>query len=745
MAPAPKYQALPVLREDIRRRSLPLSAIQPATEAVISSVHEQNISSPKARSSETQAFLSPPNPVPTKKNYNHEDHRLSEQDITSVISYDEGRSIQGQPNPNPDWKGKLRESHLRRLNWLPYTHRIPFLSTLFALSIALALVAILLSWVSSTRDGLGDDNKTSILLFGWRFAPTLVVVLFVILETLLLNDARRTEVFARLSNPPASANASSTVLSVRGHWWSDPFDAMSSKRNGGLRSQVLLFASVMNIIGSFVLSPLSAAFLSVEPTQISRESQFTTLYSISSATTAVSPDDETYFKAISALVVNLTTSVWLTDDYAIVPFWPAELTQPPLGATIPVTPQNWTANTTVFRAELSCSPMSMKALDTDTFEFQLVSDDGCSLGVAVGVPEADFPATIPHYAGYDTSGPMDDDAEEDAEYYFPIINSGSFWVPTSIDPDDFSTVLMTNFDYFRNQTVITNVSAACQNRYILAVNTPFNVTWSYPPGWTVTQPVNATDLSGNLASFSIQSHVCSSRYMVANLSATMSSLSPSNITVTFDETAFNQSKVELQPSDFNVSSFESAFYSDTWIKKLNTSYYGTWMGPAAALGAQYDYNVEAMMSDPLLLNKAQQVEQRFFGEGLMTAFSKAAAQGSTSTDGKIIAAKDRVVASFGIGVTMGVLFLFTSMMVVLISYYSRLSRRPLNLDRDPGSAAAMSSLLKDAPTRSHFQGLDRVPAPLIEKRLGDLHFELQAHGLKAHHTSTMSTGCTPDS
>ena len=346
MAPAPLYQPLPVRREDIRRRSLPLSAISsendtvvPAIANAISSDHEPNIRTPNVNSSENQALLSPSNLV-TKKRPNHDEVLLNELDITSVISYDEGQAVKGPPTPNS--AGNLRETHPRQcLNWLPYTLRIPFLLVLFALSVALALVAILLSWISSKRDGLGDNNQTSILLFGWRFTPTLVVVLFVILETLLLNDARRTEVFARLSNPSASANASSTVLSVRGHWWSDPLDAMSSKRNGGLRSRVLLFASIMNIVGSFILSPLSAAFLSVEPTQISLNAEFSTLRSISSATAAVSPDDETYFKAISALIVNLTTSVWLTDDYAIVPFWLADLSQPPLGASIPVTPQNW--------------------------------------------------------------------------------------------------------------------------------------------------------------------------------------------------------------------------------------------------------------------------------------------------------------------------------------------------------------------------------------------------------------------
>jgi hypothetical protein len=108
----------------------------------------------------------------------------------------------------------------------------------------------------------------------------------------------------------------------------------------------------MNMIGSFVLSPLSAAFLSIEPTEMSSYATFTTLRSISNATAAVSPDDETYFRSVSAQVVNLTTSVWLTDEYAIVPFWPARLSLAPLGATVSGTAQNWTASAAIFRKSL---------------------------------------------------------------------------------------------------------------------------------------------------------------------------------------------------------------------------------------------------------------------------------------------------------------------------------------------------------------------------------------------------------
>ena len=733
MTPATRYQALPIAFDEAGRQSLAVNAVYSendptlsASASAISSEHEPSLWGTKAKSPENQAFLSPSHFL-SKKVPSPEGTLVNGKDITSDLSFDEGTRTRDIPTQLPE--NIVRNFDTSTYTWLPYTLRQPFLFALFALSIALALVTILLSWISSRRNGLGDDNRTSILLFGWRSSPTLVIVLFVILETLLLNDARRTEVFARLSNHSASANAPSTLLAGRFHWWNDPLEAVSLKRNGGLRSQVLLYAAIMNVIGSFVLSPLSAAFLSVEPTQMSQHAVFVTLPSLSNATTAVSPDDETYFKSISALVVNLTTSVWLTKDYAIVPFWPADLSKAPLGATVPVIAQNWTANTTIFQAELNCIPMSVENLQTDSF--QLVSEDGCSLAVVVAVPENSSPS-IPSYAAGNNAGPTEDDAQEDTEFFFPILNSGSFWLSASVDSDDFSSILNNDGVNVRNQTMITNVSTACEGRYILAVNTPFNISFTLPKN--ISLPITASDISSNLSSFSINSHLCSTRFVMANLTATIS-ISSSNTSISFDQTAFNQSKVELQAGKFNVSSFESAFYSDNWTKRLNTSYYGTWMGPAAVLGAQYDYDAEAMMNDPLLLSKAQQVKQRFFGEGLITAFSKVAEQGSTLMGGEVARTRNRIVASFGIGITIGTLLLCTSMMVLLVFYFSRLSRRPLNLDRDPGSAAAVSSLLKHEGTRSHFQGLERLPEPLIDRRLGDLHFELQPQGLLAHHAN----------
>ena len=56
------------------------------------------------------------------------------------------------------------------------------------------------------------------MLFGWRFSPTLVAVLYVLGTAIVLNGVKRTEAYARLSSTVWSV-AKSTLCRVLGPWW----------------------------------------------------------------------------------------------------------------------------------------------------------------------------------------------------------------------------------------------------------------------------------------------------------------------------------------------------------------------------------------------------------------------------------------------------------------------------------------------------------------------------------------------
>lgn len=73
-------------------------------------------------------------------------------------------------------------------------------------------------------------------------------------------------------------------------------------------------------------------------------------------------DDETYFRSMSAFVYNLKMSAWMSSDYAILPFWPTNIENMPLGATLARTAKTWESTTTVFEVNLECSPMLLAAV-----------------------------------------------------------------------------------------------------------------------------------------------------------------------------------------------------------------------------------------------------------------------------------------------------------------------------------------------------------------------------------------------
>ena len=487
----------------------------------------------------------------------------------------------------------------------------------------------------------------------------------------------------------------------------------------------------MTIVGSLILSPLSAAFLSSEPTQVSVASTFSTIPSTIATTQAMTPNDETLFRTVAAMVLYFKTSVWLTDNYAVIPFWPTSESVAPLGATITTTGNvNWSAPTTVFRSELTCVPMTMS--DMNQTSFRLSSDDGCTLQVNVAVPDSSDGGFDTSDPGFSHEGPTSI-GQQPVPVYYPILNEGAWWVSTSISPTDFSAAPGVALPGY-NQTELVNLSPECQNRYLLAINTPFNVTSNS------TLFKNETTILDYTSTFQISSQLCSSNYFTANLSTTVS-ITPFSTNITLNETEFEEKRVDIAVDALNRTSFENSFYSNGWLSKLNYSTFGTFLGPAVVLAAEYNYSIDAMLQATSLVSKAQQLQQRFLGEALLATIPKLEIDSPGALAGTTVTTEERIIAGFGFGLTLAVLLFCTSVMVLLILYYSRLSRRPLNLDRDPGSAAAVASLLSHPGTWSYFEGLERMPAALLSNHLRYVEFELDnGRLLVSQHTRIVDSG-----
>ncbi|KAH8599119.1 hypothetical protein B0O99DRAFT_613050 [Bisporella sp. PMI_857] len=136
-----------------------------------------------------------------------------------------------------------------------------------------------------------------------------------------------------------------------------------------------------------------------------------------------------------------------------------------------------------------------------------------------------------------------------------------------------------------------------------------------------------------------------------------------------------------------------------------------------------------MLTNPDLMNQARQIKQRYFGESLMATLSKEGSHQTDSIEGMISFAQRRIVVSFPVGILLTVVLLISSLQIGLVTGYTRLNERPLNLSHDPSSVIAMASLISTGQnTRALFEGLDTASQEWMRKQLGRNIFYLR-HGV----------------
>ncbi|KAG9961899.1 hypothetical protein KCU61_g5130, partial [Aureobasidium melanogenum] len=499
-------------------------------------------------------------------------------------------------------------------DWLPVTLRLPFLVLLIMLSLALGLSVLALTVYSMQNHGLGSgkDSDSSIIFFGWRFSPTLAVTIYGILVASLLNDVRRTEVFARMSRL-GGASASTTICFPVRSWWNDPFDALNKKTNNGVYSWALLFTSLAYILVLLVLAPLSAGLLAPVTVQYRMPTSFSRAYLADNFAWQTDSWDLTSFRAISGAILNQSTSAWLS-DHTVVPFWPNSLPNAPLGSSFrELDAQQWTANTDVYKAELTCVPMTLKqvyssipaskVLDNDYVLkinetlFELDSGDGCLITTTA------------------EEGGIDD----------PWLEYGGGW-------------LVNNY---------SNATSDCDSRALIFAKTP----------------------GSDFGPSQVQAHLCSRAFYFANIMVNVT-INQSSTLVTFDHGEFGRSRVpwQLEGNAHNLSSLEQAFLSSEWTAKFphydnvpqdlnaqvghrDPSFYG----PLLPIAVDHANNSTMLVEDVDLAQEISKLYQRFFGEMLLLALQSTWSQSDVL--GQVTTLDRRISVGAGIGITISVLFL----------------------------------------------------------------------------------------
>jgi hypothetical protein len=351
-------------------------------------------------------------------------HCCSEK-LTFIGTTADGHSAEEIPSIEEQIEQRPRE---RNLTWLPLSLTYRYLLSVAGISVSLGIACIILEAKSRANGGIAIAGASNGFAFSWRFLPTIVAVLYSLLWIPVMTDAVRTEPWALMS-VPGGAKASKSLLKEGGFWvyvksfskktgkqlkssWKgrgkpsksfskgnplkglskrNPFKSLWKKMGKlrGLRWAVLL-AVTASTVGSLVINPLSAGLLNVQTMAFAQNQAFTSL-----ATPNTTPDsqvnDATYLNAIAHLAHNLTTSPWLTDEYAVMPIWPSDMLAMPTGTQLVMAPQTWNGSASVFKLDFSCAPASalMSIQDDTIIVVNFQSNDGCSGTATLNSPYFD--------------------------------------------------------------------------------------------------------------------------------------------------------------------------------------------------------------------------------------------------------------------------------------------------------------------------------------------------------------------
>ncbi|KAJ5735058.1 uncharacterized protein N7483_000183 [Penicillium malachiteum] len=594
-------------------------------------------------------------------------------------------SLKSSIGPEPTIKEEAPTAWIP--SWVPYTFTHIFLAILSLSSLALCLITFLLWWISSTHYGLGPDNGSSAMLFGWRYSPTMIAVIYVQMTAVLFEDVKRTEPFARLARPEGSS-APTSILKTPGAWWNALYDGFAKKKNGR-RSWVLVCATLVNILGFMGISSLSSAYLFSDDVVVPKSTDFLTLSPAFNSPLPIDADRATHFRTIANLLQNVSTSPWITDEYTILPFWPSSLQDAPITSLPSTSSQTWRADTVMFKSELTCTPMSIQSQANETIQYtkgvvkvpsiSIVweSSDGCEYGLAA---DTDF---------FNMGGGSWSDVS--TFYYAEMaVESGV------------------------NTVFSTNHTKQCDGKEIIIV----------------------TD-SWESADAKYGAQLCDTSYYMANVTTTIA-LTGDDPVISFNETEFEKNKVTIPDILLNTTEFRSMMLDSDWptymisILWSQTAMMG---GPTILLGALYDYNMTALVNDPDWVSSAAKAQQRYFGEVLQAALTQQGASQKITMEGVVRDVKSRVVVQPGAAIALGILFAISFFLVLFVWWSTQLQRRPLNLNRDPATTIGTACLISDNPlVRSAFQSFKQPSQKDMDEALGDEWFCTDSYGLCRLHT-----------
>ncbi|KAF2963232.1 hypothetical protein GQX73_g10341 [Xylaria multiplex] len=419
-----------------------------------------------------------------------------------------------------------------------------------------------ISWRNS---GLAADDGSGILQIGTKFLPTLLATIYVFLASVLLDDVK-------------------------------PF-----------------------ILGFLIISPLSSSLIVSQTVALAQQTRFLQLDIRPSMPIQAQPLSETYYRSISSVLRNVTTSAWISDQYAVVPFWPASFQTIPLGPILFDTDQTWTATTSVFSTELICEPLTLTNVSGTDVSWSSEGNFGFVAGRNTTV-SSQGDCTLFFLNPYDIDGSI-------------------IWAALNETIDD--------------EKSFTSSGSCSEDEYYLSVLT--------------------------LPETIIIGEACKAVCFQGETTVTASLINGESI-VKVDEQQYHANRKLVSPELANISTFQNAFLSTDWnihlsatdITKYSHQPKRLFIGPGNLLGALYNFSPERMTTDltDQRKNTIQRIKGRFFGELLRDCFNNNRLHDPAEIHGIINTSPRRLVVVSAVAITLEVVFLLV-LAILSVTFYQR--------------------------------------------------------------------------
>jgi hypothetical protein len=623
--------------------------------------------------------------------------------------------------------------------WLPYTLRRVFLSSLAVVSLVLSITLLALTTYSSRNHGIRDDDGSVGLFFARRYVPTIIAVFFTLAITMVAEDVKGTEAFARMANPKPVA-ADYTLFYVPKVWWKSVHDGLSPKRNGGHRRWVLSLSSLAAGISILSVSVLSSSIFTTQQIVIQTEAQLQLYEAQQDGSIDLLPRRYTYSRTLSGFLYNTSTSPWVSDSYIVLPFaLPAQGTNP-----TPLSDGVWEAKTKVLKLESECMPMDLaeKTALNITYTstrlgrcddgacvkkskgFKLRSQDGCEIQIQSPIAiTAESPT-----GGIAVVNPVGDYFTDALSLRGSIMwtNISSSYVSWQkmiqeygesprIDPSE--DIL----DQWR-WTFIYSVSDQCLGRELLLVSPP----------WYAPEIVGKPDSyqESYWENFTARAEICTPKYYEVDILVT-TAIGGAFPRASFDESEFFRLRKPISEHLLDLDRLNEYAFGEEWKKYMTTtmgiSDQPVFEGVSKLLAQLFSLNSTDMMQNQTLPSQASRLRARFFGELIWSSVVEADVPSFDDISGKFTKIATRVVVVPGIGISIAVLLLLAACYSLAMLWYASVRKRPLNLHSDPSTTAGTASLIMltsglAAGLRS-WQGQGRSD---IQEKLGSRFYALRA-------------------